>query len=315
MNRKRIFLCQSLLFLTVFSGATWAFHRWSCFKFPDATIFWYNGGTGDYFNIYQEESINDGDSWHNSTVIDLIQVGSPGTSDQVNSYNGFYGINGWLGLAQIYPSGCTINWGESFLNQSYLDNGSYSRTNKKHVACQEVGHTFGLQHNRNQNDTCMNDTILTAPQPNQHDRDELASLYPPPGPSICETCPPVALQANNGQWWVAEGGGGSVINANRNGIGPWEVFRLVDLGGGSVALQCSNGQYVVAEGGGGRELLCNRNAIGGWEIFARIDLGGGYVALQCANGQYVVAEGGGGREVLCNRNAIGAWETFFLNFL
>lgn len=56
-------------------------------------------------------------------------------------------------------------------------NGSYSRTNKKHVACQEVGHLFGLNHNRNETNTCMNDTILTAPQPNLHDQSLINSIY------------------------------------------------------------------------------------------------------------------------------------------
>lgn len=66
--------------------------------------------------------------------------------------------------------------GNAYLHRSYLDSG-YSRTNRKHVACQEVGHLFGLHHNTSSNTTCMNDSILTAPQPNSHDRDLINSLY------------------------------------------------------------------------------------------------------------------------------------------
>jgi hypothetical protein len=189
------------------------------------------------------------------------------------------------------------------------------------VATHELGHTLGLHHTE----------VTSSPLPTMYafyfgpdgrslEGDDVAALQCsanryPVTPPPCPTCPTVALQANNGQWWVAENGGGNVINANRNAIGSWEQFRLVDLGGGNVALQCVNGQYVVAEGGGGQQLFCNRNAIGSWETFAKIDLGGGFIALQCANGQFVVAEGGGGQGVYCNRNAIGPWETFFLNFL
>jgi hypothetical protein len=38
-------------------------------------------------------------------------------------------------------------------------------------------------------------------------------------------CGRAALQASNGQYVVAEGGGGGVVNANRNNIGAWETFR------------------------------------------------------------------------------------------
>lgn len=36
----------------------------------------------------------------------------------------------------------------------------------------------------------------------------------------------VALRVNNGQYVVAEEGGGSKLNANRGAIGPWEIFRI-----------------------------------------------------------------------------------------
>ncbi len=47
----------------------------------------------------------------------------------------------------------------------------------RHVACQEIGHTFGLNHNRDSSTTCMNDTILTAPFPNSHDVSSISALY------------------------------------------------------------------------------------------------------------------------------------------
>jgi len=122
----------------------------------------------------------------------------------------------------------------------------------------------------------------------------------------------IALQAFNGQYVCAEGSGGDGVVANRNVIGPWETFKLIDQGNGNVALQAFNGQFVCAEGGGGGLLVANRNWILGWETFKRIDLGGGNIALQAANGQYVCAEGGGGREVVANRDWIREWETFKL---
>ena len=178
-KRRAVAVWGILLVLAIAVGAGTAFasHRWGCWKYANFAINWYNGGTGDYFNIYNEEARTDGDSWHNFTDLSLTAVGSAGSTDHVNAYNGFYGANGWLGIAEIRgASGCTVLNGRARLNQSYLD-GGYSRTNKKHVACQEVGHLFGLNHNRGSSTTCMNDTILTAPQPNSHDRDLINSIY------------------------------------------------------------------------------------------------------------------------------------------
>jgi hypothetical protein len=122
----------------------------------------------------------------------------------------------------------------------------------------------------------------------------------------------IALQAVNGQYLVAEGGGGREFYANRDGIGPWETLTVVRLGGNKVALASWTGHYVVADNGGGGALNANRTEVGPWETFTLVDLGGGQVALQAVNGQYVVAEGGGGGGVYANRDAIGPWETFTL---
>lgn len=178
-NRRWIATLALAFMLATLVGASAAFagHRWGCWKYANYYIRFYNGATGDYYNIYQEETKTDGNAWDPYTDLVLPQVGSPGSSDHVNAYSGFYGGTGWLGLAAIIRrSGCTILQGNAYLNRSYLD-GGYSRTNRKHVACQEIGHLWGLDHNRGSSTTCMNDTILTAPQPNSHDRDMVNSLY------------------------------------------------------------------------------------------------------------------------------------------
>lgn len=180
MQRKRAFAIWGVVLMvaaTIGATASFASHRWGCWKYANYYIRWYNGASGDYYNIYQEEAKTDSDSWDKYTDLYLPQVGSAGSSDHVNAYSGFYGSNGWLGLASIVNySGCTVYQGNAYLNRSYLDYG-YSRTAKKHVACQEVGHLFGLHHNTSASNTCMNDSILTAPYPNSHDRDLINSLY------------------------------------------------------------------------------------------------------------------------------------------
>jgi len=123
----------------------------------------------------------------------------------------------------------------------------------------------------------------------------------------------VALQAYNGQYVCAEGGGGQALIANRNWVQQWETFGLVDMGNGKVALQAYNGQYVCAEGGGGQALLANRNWIKAWETFELVDMGNGKVALQAYNGQYICAEGGGGQALVANRNWAQQWETLGLS--
>jgi hypothetical protein len=166
-----------LVALVLGIGAGMASNRWGCWRYVDNGINWFNGATGDYWDIYDEEAKADADSWNRSTTIALSPVTGAGSSDHINAYNGFYGINGWLGLAEIRSNwSCYVFEGRARLNMSYLE-GGYSRTEKKHVACQEVGHLFGLDHNRNASSTCMNDTILSAPQPDSHDIGMVNSIY------------------------------------------------------------------------------------------------------------------------------------------
>jgi hypothetical protein len=123
----------------------------------------------------------------------------------------------------------------------------------------------------------------------------------------------IALRAAaNNKYVCAENGGNLPLIANRDGIGSWETFGLIDLGNNKVALLAVNGKYVCAENGGNLPLIANRNGIGSWETFDLINLGNNNIALKAVNGKYVCAENGGNLPLIANRNGIGSWETFGL---
>ena len=166
----------AIVTLTTGAGVVSATHRNGCYKFADAVINWYNGGTGDYFAIYEEEAKTDADAWHPYTDVSLNSVAVAGTTDHINAYNGSYGSTGWLALAEIQTvSGCTIKNGRLRMNRTYLDSGSYARSQKKAMACNLIGKILGLT---NQAGTagCMDGT-LNNPFPSPHDRDVINSIY------------------------------------------------------------------------------------------------------------------------------------------
>jgi hypothetical protein len=115
--------------------------------------------------------------------------------------------------------------------------------------------------------------VLTSDTPALPDfNDQTSSIVVEGGSTASEPSKKVALRASNGQYVCAEGSGGREVVANRNAIGPWETFTVIEGGNGHVALQANNGQYVCAEGSGGREVVANRNAIGAWETFTLMRL-------------------------------------------
>ena len=104
--------------------------------------------------------------------------------------NGSYGFNGWLGLATINITGGThITQGSAKMNDSYFNTSTYNNTNEReHVMCQEVAHTFGLDHQStdgSSQNTCMdyfsntgaNAGSTLSTRPNSHDFQELSIIY------------------------------------------------------------------------------------------------------------------------------------------
>lgn len=165
-----------ILTLTAGAGSVFATNRNGCFKFADAVINWYNGGTGDYFAIYNEEAKTDANAWDPYTDVSLIAVGAAGTTDHINAYNGFYGSTGWLSLASLQSvSGCTVLSARIQMNQTYLDSGGITRSQKKAVACNLIGKVLGLT-NQTGIAGCMDGTFNN-PFPSPHDRDTINAIY------------------------------------------------------------------------------------------------------------------------------------------
>jgi len=130
--------------------------------------------------------------WSQASVLDMTWVaGSTAqntrkrcamVSGQVRSCNASYGFNGWLGLASInITGGVHITQGSSKMNDSYFNGGGYNETNRRHVMCQELGHTLGLGHTSedgSDQNTCMDySNDLGNPSPNSHDYAQLSTIY------------------------------------------------------------------------------------------------------------------------------------------
>lgn len=169
---------------------SWGGYHWARTSNPFALAL------GDNVSANWDSFLNIASSdWTQSTVLNTAIV--PGgtkprtckpTAGRVEVCNASYGFNGWLGVAQIWANGLHITQGTVKLNDSYFSTSTYNTWYwRQMVACQEIGHTFGLDHQDETFDntnlgTCMDYTNnpLANPantDPNQHDFDELVSIY------------------------------------------------------------------------------------------------------------------------------------------
>ncbi|MDX1693193.1 MAG: tectonin domain-containing protein [Ketobacteraceae bacterium] len=124
---------------------------------------------------------------------------------------------------------------------------------------------------------------------------------------------------------VAEGNGGSTVNANRTAAGPWETFTMTApnnyciVHGSVVNIRTGSGYYWSAQPDGA--LDSNRLNLGSWEQFVVINHSDRYGCLanndlislrSYAHNSYVVAEHTGAANA--NRTGIGSWEMFRVHF-
>ncbi len=130
-----------------------------------------------------------------------------------------------------------------------------------------------------------------------------------------------AIATSSGEYLVAVGGGGrrsDAIHSDAKKVGPWETFKIEDVGNGWQAIRASNGNYLVFVGGGGQTkdvVHTDAKKVGPWEKVQFVDLGDGWYAIRTSSGKYVVAVGGGGKindVIHTDATKIGPWEKFQL---
>jgi len=134
--------------------------------------------------------------WDQSNVLTLTQKTAPGVSarkcpaisGKILVCNAAYGQRGWLGIATIWANGNHITQATTKLNDSYHNYPPYNSAPwRALVACQEVGHDFGLDHQDENFDnanlgTCMDytsdpDGPPSNEHPNSHDFQQLSTIY------------------------------------------------------------------------------------------------------------------------------------------
>ena len=130
MNRKSVFVAGILLIAGLAGSAAQA-HQWSCFSQADRNVRIRNTTSS------ASAAVSD---WNNLTILNLSAVSS---GEETYVFNANSGNTGWGGLASIKSySGCTILRATAQLNTYY----SWTTNAARGVHCQEVGHTFGLDH-------------------------------------------------------------------------------------------------------------------------------------------------------------------------
>jgi hypothetical protein len=190
--RKSITVVAVITTVALFESSPSANHSWNGYHWA-RTANPFTVPLGDNVASSWDTSLDTASSdWSKSTVLNTSVIGgqakgkncrpSPGG---VEVCNGSYGNNGWLGIAQIWVSGKHITQGSVRLNDTYFNTPKYNTPAwRQLVVCQEVGHTFGLDHQDEDFDnpplgTCMdysNDPTRNQ-HPNQHDYDELEIIY------------------------------------------------------------------------------------------------------------------------------------------
>ena len=130
MNRKAAFVAGTLLVAGLVGHAAEA-KRWGCWIQADRNVRIRNTASN------ATAAVSD---WNNQTILNLTSVSS---GEETYVFNANSGNTGWGGLASITNySGCTILRATAQLNTYY----SWTANAARGVHCQEVGHTFGLDH-------------------------------------------------------------------------------------------------------------------------------------------------------------------------
>lgn len=201
---KNISLPLILLALAAFPAITYADHSWGGYHWArTANPFTLKLGDNLTSADWKSKLAQTSQDWNSpqtfGTTSPLLTAIVNGSSSKkrcamvagtTQVCNGAYGNNGWLGLASISITGGThITQGTAKVNDTYFNTSTYNNPNERlHVMCQEVAHTFGLDHqstNGSSQNSCMdyfsntgaNAGSTLSTKPNAHDFDQLNIIY------------------------------------------------------------------------------------------------------------------------------------------
>lgn len=184
---------------TALADHSWGGYHWARTSNPFTVKLGDNVGMN--WDAYLAEASSD---WSASAVLDASVVSGSTKpqsckpkSGRVEVCNSKYGVNGWLGIAQIWiTNGNHITQGVAKMNDTYFNTPTYNTPAwRRFVMCQEVAHTFGLDHQDEAFDnanlgSCMDYTNdpdgglggaasddPSNEHPNAHDFEELETIY------------------------------------------------------------------------------------------------------------------------------------------
>lgn len=203
MIKKIFFISLSVLLLGAFAFSankanathSWGSYHWA--RTSSAFTLKVGDNLSGAWKTYLSTASAD---WSLSSVLDTTIITGANKKNcgavngRIEVCNKTYGNNGWLGIAQIWVSGNHITKGVTKMNDTYFNRVPYNTSAwKQFVVCQEVGHTFGLNHQDENfsNDnfgTCMDYTSdpdgkladpdqLSNEHPNAHDYSQLETIY------------------------------------------------------------------------------------------------------------------------------------------
>ncbi len=163
---KKSFIAAGLLIAGLAGSAAQA-HQWGCWIQADRNVRIRNASGGST----AQSAIND---WNSMTILNISAVSS---GEETYVFNANSGATGWGGLASITNySGCTILRATAQVNTYYY---SSTSTSARGVHCQEIGHTFGLDHSNDGG--CMGAgywySVANAYRPVSHNVTDIGNMY------------------------------------------------------------------------------------------------------------------------------------------
>ena len=172
---RRTALAGALAAAALFTALTvasadhaWGVYHWQSDKLSPTVV---NKVTSNLYNV--PAGVEEWANLVGTPITPELTAGKKGDITVTEAFSPF-----WLGLARIYlDENGHITKGEVKLNTRLLLR--YGADAADHVLCQELGHVLGLNHNRGELDTCMNDQawLGSAMSPNAHDLAQLIDIY------------------------------------------------------------------------------------------------------------------------------------------